>query len=198
MLVSDVLLLVRYAVGDMNDSNSSYYQKMVAINAANRFIRKIIFQYKSSLLNYTETQNTVAATTEYTLTHKPNRIIYVRVDGVKVDPANQADIYDLTQSGKPQRYYMSAFDKISFWPVPDAVYPFSVYMVEGSSDLTDSDTILWTADFADVMVEYAAGLLAGSLNAYSLKPEIIQHLCSFEPRPAIDVDLWACTKAGCT
>jgi hypothetical protein len=190
MLVSDALLLVRYAVGDMDDSKTSYYQKMVALNAANRFIRKLAFEYKPSLLNYTETQNTVASTVEYTLTHKPNKIRAVRVAGTKIDPINPDIIKDLTETGKPRGYYMSAFDKVSFWPVPDAVYSFSVYMVEGSAEIADSDTLLWTPDLADVMVAYTAGLLTNTLDADSLKMDAIRYLGGIEHDSSGVVGYW--------
>lgn len=181
MLVSDVLLLVRYATGDMDDSKTSYYQKMNAINAANRFIRKVAFDIKPTLLETTETQNTSATTAEYTLTNIPNRIKAVRIDGDKIDPTNKDDITDLTETGKPTGYYMTAYNKITFWPIPDDTYSFSVYMVKASTDLAEGDTLPWTDDMGDVITAYASGLLTGSLDSAGMEQEARRLLDDLEP-----------------
>jgi hypothetical protein len=193
MTGNDVLTLVRYALNDMSDSKTSSYDKMNAINAGNRFVRKLAYDYKPSILNYTETGNTVASTTEYTLTHKPNKILSVRLDGQLVPVVNKYHIRDLTQIGKPTGYYVSAFDKVSFWPVPDGAYSFSVDMTEASSDWAENTTVPWTSDMVDIIIAYAVGLLQGTLDANSLKSQTMKLLTGLEPE-SVGVSSYWCVR----
>ena len=55
MTGNDVLQLVRYQVNDMQDTVTSYYDKMNAINAANRFMRRLALEFNPNILNATET-----------------------------------------------------------------------------------------------------------------------------------------------
>ena len=133
MTGQDVLNLVRYQVADFQDAKTSVFDKWNAINAGNRFVRRMALEIKPSVLNATETGNLVIGTAEYTLTKVPNKITEVRVDGKRLNVVEVQQISDLTQAGTPSVYYVTAYNKVSFWPIPDAILGYSVRMVEAAT-----------------------------------------------------------------
>ena len=180
MTGQDVLNLVRYQVADFQDAKTSVFDKWNAINAGNRFVRRMALEIKPSVLNATETGNLVIGTAEYTLTKVPNKITEVRVDGKRLNVVDVQQISDLTQAGTPSVYYVTAYNKVSFWPIPDAILGYSVRMVEAATEWNEATTIPWSTDIADVIVNYAVGVLTGSLDINYLKMELRKILGGLE------------------
>lgn len=189
----DVLNLVRFQTKDYQDAVTSPFDKWTAINAANRFVRRMALELKPSILNATETGNLVAGTSEYTLTNIPNKITEVRVNGNKLAQADPQNIVNLTTTGTPLRYFVTAYNKITFHPVPDAVLPYSVRMVAASSGWDETTVIPWNSDIVDIVVAYAVGSLVGSLNAAELKQELRKILGSIEESTVGVSSYWAVT-----
>lgn len=186
----DVLNLVRYATADMQDAVTSTYDKWNAINAANRFMRRLALEFKPNMLNVSETQNIVVGTSEYTLTKIPNKILDVRVDGKRVSQVEFQNIDDLTKTGKPTNYWRSAYNKVSFYPVPDAVLSFTVTMIEASTDWDDAATIPWSPDLVDLIVSYAVGLLGGTPDLQFIRVETQKLLTDYNPNAMIINGYW--------
>ena len=180
MTGQDVLNLVRYQVADFQDAKTSVFDKWNAINAGNRFVRRMALEIKPSVLNATETGNLVIGTAEYSLTKVPNKITEVRVDGKRLNVVEVQQIADLTQAGTPSVYYVTAYNKVSFWPIPDAILGYSVRMVEAATEWNEATTIPWSTDIADVIVNYAVGVLTGSLDINYLKMELRKILGGLE------------------
>lgn len=180
MTGQDIISLVRYQVADYQDAKTSPFDKWNAINAGNRFVRRMALEIKPSVLNATETGNLVVGTAEYTLTKVPNKITEVRVDGKRIGVIEVQQISDLTQAGTPSVYYVTAYNKVSFWPIPDAILGYSVRMVEAATEWDEATTIPWSTDIADVIVNYAVGVLTGSLDVNYLKMELRKILSGLE------------------
>lgn len=194
MTGAEAIQLMRYQLGDMQDAVFSPFDKLNAFNAANRYFRRLALEFKPSILNYTETQNLAVGTAAYTLTHKPNRILEIRVAGKRINSIESTSIVDLTKTGTPTNYYMSAYDTITFYPIPDAILAFSVYMVEASTDVTEASTLLWTADLVDLIVLYAVGMLKGSLDLQYIRQEVRKLLGKIEPSPIGVNSYWEITQ----
>ena len=190
MTGNDVLQLVRYQVNDMQDTVTSYYDKWNAINAANRFMRRLALEFKPNMLNVSETANLVVGTSEYTLTKIPNKILDIRVDGKRVSQVEMQNIDDLAKTGKPTNYWRSAYNKISFYPVPDAVLSFTVTMIEASTEWDDATTVPWSPDLVDLIVSYAVGLLGGTLDLQFIRVEAQKLLTDYDPNAMIINGYW--------
>ena len=187
----DVLNLVRFQTKDYQDAVTSPFDKWTAINAANRFVRRMALELKPSILNATETGNLVAGTSEYTLTNIPNKITEVRVNGNKLAQADPQNIVNLTTTGTPLRYFVTAYNKITFHPVPDAVLPYSVRMVASSSDWDETTTIPWNSDIVDIVVAYAVGMMSGGVDLAGLKNELRKLLGQIEESSVGVSSYWA-------
>jgi hypothetical protein len=196
MTGQDVINLVRYQVRDYQDVQTSPFDKWNAINAGNRFIRRIALEAKPSILNATETANLVIGTSEYTLTKVPNKVTEVRVDGKTVSQVDVQSIVDLTKTGTPTVYYLSAYNKITFYPIPDAILAYSVRMVEASTDWAEATTIPWNQDIVDFIVEYAIGVLTGSLNQQYIKQEVRKLLGNIEEQQIGVSSYWDVAPKG--
>ena len=180
MTGQDIINLVRYQVADFQDAKTSPFDKWTAINAGNRFVRRMALEIKPSVLNATETGTTVIGTAEYTLTKVPNKVTEVRVDGKRLGVVEVQQIADLTQVGVPLSYYITAYNKVSFWPIPDSALAYSVRMVEAATEWNEATTIPWNTDIIDVIVAYAVGSLTGSLDINYIKSEIRKILIGLE------------------
>lgn len=195
MTGADALQLLNYQLKDFQDAVYSPFEKMNAINAANRMARKAAAKYKSSLVMVTETQNLVVGDSTYTLTHIPNKVTEVRVDGKVVKPIARESITDLTTTGTPTNYWLSAYNEITFYPVPKEVLSFDVTMVEASTDWTEATTIPWSPDLVDVIVSGAYSILTGTDVSGMIK-ELVEMLSSVEPDSREVVGYWNTRTTG--
>ena len=186
----DVLNLVRYQTTDMQDAVTSWFDKMNAINAANRFMRRLALEFKPNMLNATETQNLVIGTSAYTLTKIPNKILDVRVNGKRVNQCEMQNISDLEKTGTPTNYWRSAYNELTFYPVPDAVLSFTVTMIEASTDWAEATTVPWSPDLVDLIVSYAAGLLGGNIDLQFIRVETQKLLTDYNPNAMIINGYW--------
>lgn len=193
----DVLQLVRYQTNDMQDTTTSYYDKLNSVNAANRYMRSLALEFKPTMLNATETQNTVVGTSAHTLTKIPNKLLDVRVDGKRIYAIEMQNIDDLSKTGKPTGYYRTAYNQITLYPIPDAVYSLSVTMVEASTDWTDATTVPWSPDLVDLIVTYAVALLGGNLDLNFIRVETQKLLTDYQPNAVIINGYWDnCSSFG--
>ena len=190
MTGNDVLQLVRYQVNDMQDTVTSYYDKMNAINAANRFMRRLALEFNPNILNATETANTVVGTSAYTLTKIPNKILDMRIAGKRIYQTEMQSISDLTKTGTPTCYWRSAYNAFTLYPIPDAVLPYTVTMIEATTDWTDATTVPWSPDLVDLIVTYAVGLLGGNLDLNFMRVETKKLLADYNPNAVIISGYW--------
>jgi hypothetical protein len=190
MTGQDVINLVRYQLKDFQDVATSPFDKWNAINAGNRFVRRVALDVKPSILNATETGNLVAGTSEYTLTKVPNKITEVRVDGKIMVKTEVQSIVDLSTTGTPTHYYMTAYNKFAVWPIPDAVLAYSVRMVEASTDWNEATTIPWNTDIIDVIVAYAVGVLSGTGDPAAIRLETRKLLVGIEESVTMVNSYW--------
>ena len=190
MTGNDVLQLVRYQVNDMQDTVTSYYDKMNAINAANRFMRRLALEFNPNILNATETANTVIGTSAYTLTKIPNKILDFRVNGKRIYQTEMQGIDDLTKTGVPTHYWRSAYNAFTLYPIPDAVLPYTVTMIEATTDWTDATTVPWSPDLVDLIVTYAVGLLGGNLDLNFMRVETKKLLADYNPNAVVMNGYW--------
>ena len=108
----------------MNDIVTSPYEKWNAINDANKFVRRVALTAKPSLITAIETQNTVAGTSEYTLTKIPQKMTGVRMNGRPIASIDVQSIPDLTKTGTPTHYYTTAFRQDLILSNPCVNYAF--------------------------------------------------------------------------
>ena len=186
----DVLNLVRYSTGDMQDASTSWFDKMNAINAANRFMRRLALEFKPNMLNATETQNLVIGTSAYTLTKIPNKILDVRVNGKRINQCEMQNISDLAKTGTPTNFWRSAYNEITLYPVPDAVLSFTVTMIEASTDWAEITIVPWSPDLVDLIVSYAVGLLGGNIDLQFIRVETQKLLTDYNPNAMIINGYW--------
>lgn len=190
MTGNDVLQLVRYQVNDMQDTVTSYYDKMNAINAANRFMRRLALEFNPNILNATETANTVVGTSTYTLTKIPNKILDFRVNRKRIYQTEMQGIDDLTKTGVPTHYWRSAYNAFTLYPIPDAVLPYTVTMIEATTDWTEATTVPWSPDLVDLIVSYAVGLLGGNIDLQFIRVETQKLLTDYNPNAMIINGYW--------
>ena len=186
----DVLQLVRYQTNDMQDTGTSYYDKINAVNAANRFMRRLALEFNPNILNATETANTVVGTSTYTLTKIPNKILDFRVNGKRIYQIEMQSIDDLTKTGTPTHYWRSAYNTFTLYPIPDAVVPYVVTMIEATTDWTEATTVPWSPDLVDLIVAYAVGLLGGNLDLNFMRVETKKLLTDYNPNAVIISGYW--------
>jgi hypothetical protein len=160
MSVQTMMDRVFYLIGDSGRQSSNSTEVLFALNSAQRELRRQILDYKPSLLYETETGNTVAGTAEYTLTYKPLRIITVRVSGYVIPAIRKEDITDLTTTGNPIGYYMTATNKIALYPIPTEIVPYEVMAVRSATAWTEASTTEWVDEVEDGLADWAAAFIA--------------------------------------
>lgn len=190
MTGADVLSLLNYQLKDMQDAVYSTFDKYNAISAANRYLSRLASEFKPSMLTATETGNTVVGTSAYTLTKIPSKILDFRMNGKKIYEIEMQSIDDLTVTGTPTGYWRSAYDQVTFYPVPDAVLPYTVTMIESASDITATATLPWSNDLVDLIVVYAVGVLTGSLDLVYVRNEAGKLMRDYNSSDVIVTGYW--------
>lgn len=126
--------------------------------------------------NITETVNTVNGTVVYTLGASTSKIrdIAYGTTHIVYAPIERliARGKSLTATGTPAYWYFDGLDssnqiKISFQPVPDAVYAITVHGVQRPADLASGDTIPLPKEYLNAVREKVRALLAYSDKDYN-------------------------------
>ena len=191
MTGADVLSLLNYQIKDMQDAVYSPFDKYNAISAANRYLSRLASEFKPSMLTTTEPPaNTVVGTSVYTLTKIPSKILDFRMNGKKIYEIEMQSIDDLTVTGTPTGYWRSAYNQITFYPVPDAVLPYTVTIIESASDITATTDVPWSNDIVDLIVVYAAGFLTNTLDLNYIRNEAGKLMRDYNSSDVIVTGYW--------
>lgn len=181
MTGADVLQKLNYSLDDFSDVKFSPFSKWIAINDINKVAYRVAARYKPSLITVSDSQNTVVSTAEYTLSHIPSSINSVRFDGKKIEKTDIESIYDLTTTGTPTYYYMTAYNKVSLYPVPNIIKALAVSMVEDVTEWVSATTITWNQNIVDLIVSGAATSLSGGDISF-IEKAFVDLITMLEPR----------------
>lgn len=124
--------------------------------------------------NSEETINTVASTKTYTLAASKIRDVAIGTKHIVYAPVERliSRQKNLALLGQPDYWYLDGLDasnqlKISFQPVPDAVYAVTVHGTQRPADLASGDTIPLPKEFLEAVRSKVRSLLAMSDKDYN-------------------------------
>ena len=171
--VTEIIDRVRMNVSDYEQEVGFTDTELTGwVNAANRFLRRIVLANKPRLLASAPITGTLAAgTNKATLNVMPMRIISVRIDGKTIVPVSPDTIEDLTDTGTPTKYYLLGLYDIMLHPVPDKQVSYSITIVPENTSLTLESSLPLPNDFDDAIIEYTT-IRAQLRNEFDMSQEL--------------------------
>jgi hypothetical protein len=153
--VADIITRVRVNIADTDEIGFTDSDLIGWINAANRFLRRLVIFYKPMLLVGAPYTTTLASgSTNVTLPSMPMKIIDVRVDGVKASAISIESIDDTSDTGTPEKYYLYGLKDVYFYPVANKDCTIKVIYVPENTVLTADSEMVLPNDFDDQIIEY--------------------------------------------
>lgn len=169
--VKDMILRVRAATHDQQETGYSDMDLLMYINDGLRFARRTIMDIYPMLLVDTELEGEFMEGENEILSDRPiSAIVDVRIDGERIGAINPRSIRDLRERGKPQQYYICGFSSIRVWPVPVHMHSYHVLAVGDMKPLKwDEDSPL-PNEFEDFIYEYVI-VRASLTNEFDMSQE---------------------------
>ena len=168
---ADLVALVRVQVIDPAETDFTDGEILQYLNQAGRILHNMIADRRPDLVQEVKEGDISVSVPYVTLTRFPRRVRRVRVDGRKVDPGAIPGIADVSETGRPEYWYMSGFRYVSFSPTPDSTYGVKVFYVPEYAEMVLSGGPCVYPDQAlDMMVEFAA-LRCGLRNEADMSQE---------------------------
>jgi hypothetical protein len=156
LAVTDILTRVRALTHDERKTGYLDTDILYAINGGIRFIRRLIKDYKPLLLADPPYTGTLKAGDSFVkLDAIVTKVIDIRVKGQTIPVTDLSNISDMTKTGTPYAYYMTGFDTIHFYPVPDSEVSYSIVVIGDLKEVDLEGTSPFPNDFDDFLVEYA-------------------------------------------
>jgi len=147
---------IRVALADVEDHRFSDANILVFLNKAYRKVYGLFAKHRPEIIKSVASSLTVAGTDEYALTSGAiQRVLSLHVDErplPEIDQRPEGD-YESTQTGFPQGFYVSAWDKVTLVPAPDGAYTYRLAYVAQPAALTTGSTT-WPDVFDDLMEEF--------------------------------------------
>ena len=156
--LSNLVWQLGQKLGDTGDIATSPYQKVLALNNGNRYVRELARKYNPLYLQTTESGTATTATN--TLTATPIKLGEIRVDGVLINPIDPRTIADKTSTGVITNYWVTGVNTLNWYPVPRNSQAFTVSMIASSTEWDFDSTSTWIAEIEDCIIEYAYMFLA--------------------------------------
>lgn len=97
-----------------------------------------------------------------------SRVVDVRANGKRLLPVSIEHVND--RQGKPERYYMTGFDTLHFFPVPEADTPYSIIVVSDMQLLGYDDKSPFPTEIDDFLIEYVV-IRASVSNEFDVSQE---------------------------
>lgn len=147
---------IRVALVDEESHRFSDADILAFINKAYRKVYGVFAHERPELVKTVKSGDTVVGTAEYAITSGSiQRVLSLHVDEREIHDIGQAPAgeYGSTDYGRPKGFYISAWDKVTMVPAPDAVYAYRLAYVAQPTALTDGSTT-WPDDFDDLMEEF--------------------------------------------
>lgn len=147
---------IRVALADSESHRFSDANILAFINKAYRKVYSVFAHDRPELIKTVEDGDTTAGTAEYAITSGSiQRVLSLHVDEREIHDIGQAPAgnYEATDYGRPKGFYISAWDKVTMVPAPDAVYSYRLAYVAQPTALTTGSTT-WPDDFDDIMEEF--------------------------------------------
>lgn len=188
--VSTLLNRVRTNINDTDAAGFSPDDLVMYFNNANRFLRRLVLDYKPMLLATPISGTQTAGNAEITLPSMTIKILRLRISGNLIGTVDLLDVDDLTKTGTPEAFAMSGFTKLRLVPIPSVNVAYSLIYVPTGADLAITDTLPWPSEFDDFLVEYV-GIRCGMKNEFNMSDEmsvmsliadqVKSLLCNIEP-----------------
>lgn len=169
--VRDIITRVRAMAHDEQEIGYSDQTLLYYINDGLRFARRIIMDTYPPLLVDMELEGTLGEGENTIYADRPiSAIVDVRINGERIGIVNPRSITNLAETGMPYQHYMTGFDKIKVWPVPNKDVDYLVLAVGDMEALDIDGTDPMPAEFEDFVYEYVV-MRASVGNEFNMSQE---------------------------
>ena len=170
--VTEIINRIRINISD-NDQEIGFTDDNLLgwLNSASRFVRREIARIKPTLIASKATGTLSAGLETITLPYAPMKIIDVRVDNKKLDTTTIDAIDDMTDTGRPEAYYLLGLTGLQLHPIADGAYAYSALYVPEYEPLTLVSTLPLPSDYDDVLTEYVS-IRAQYRNEFDMSQEM--------------------------
>ena len=159
-IINTLLVSIRHELQDFSGNVYSDYALMDQYNKGNKLLRKTILDYLPMQLAE-EVTNTVAAGQAITMPKKPIKFLDVRISKRKIDKIALSEIYDRTQTGEPQAYYLLNTNTVKLYPVPDKAYTYLITYIPETATMVSTDDSGYQTDVEQLLIKYVVAMVMG-------------------------------------